>query len=394
MKNTYLKNNKKQEYTYDELVSVLGKPEELEEMIKNGANVNIKSPEDDPILIKAFDYPSALQLLINYGADINALDKWCSPIIIHSYNKLEALKLLLDSGAIINYGIGCNDHVLMSAFWSLEALKAIVAHGADIDKKDVQGTPLIHYAFSCGLDVVKNVVECGADFNTTLPNGNSLIFNSLNHSGVLQYLIEKGVNPIVTNESGFNLLEISINQCFGTALCDDTKTSGFNNAIYLIGKGFSLRAENLYSESITDFTLKFIKHLAEIIPNIKDSSYAKALRNNLKFYDQFKTILNDIQLKELKDYTQIIEDTKVNLFNFMTGICKDLDSRNANEKGEEIPYYDDKGNVKPSLPNELICHIFSNLNLKDVDYIIPQQTSTIHDSTEVLGNTPITEDIV
>ena len=163
--------------------------EVVEELLKNGANPNLKSSnlhetksalhfvfedgfgDDDGIK----DAISTINCLLEYGCDIEArTDQGESPLYMASvWGSIQILNILLTNGAKITYGHN-NSALHAAAEWGeTDIIEALVSHNADVNKKvEYQKgsrpiTPL-GYAVEMGQCAsVTKLLEYGADVNTS-----------------------------------------------------------------------------------------------------------------------------------------------------------------------------------------------------------------------------------
>lgn len=121
-------------------------------------------------------------------------------------------------------GFSDNDQLFISAgSGDISAVKALLARGADPNHRyrllqtDFQPyeTPIIAAAENGHLDVVKLLVESGADLETrNTHTSETALFKAVKnrHRKVIEYLLEKGADPMTEESFGKNILMMAIEQ--------------------------------------------------------------------------------------------------------------------------------------------------------------------------------------
>ena len=126
---------------YDECAS--GNVEEAQQMILNGADVNMTSDKD-------------------------CFNKGTTPLYIASCNgRLEIVKVLIASGALLDKANNDGETPLINAIMNgyLEIVKVLIASGALLDKANNNGwTPLYSASWNGQLEIVKVLIANKANF--------------------------------------------------------------------------------------------------------------------------------------------------------------------------------------------------------------------------------------
>ncbi|KAF7370098.1 hypothetical protein MSAN_00639800 [Mycena sanguinolenta] len=158
----------------------------------------VLSPNPLHVAAKAGNLETA-RLLLDAGASPAATwnQDQCQPLHLAVENKDVAMTtLLLDRGAPIDDEIGCDgrsESALQHACWSgdLELVKLLVDRGANLEHEGHYGTALGFAVHGRKLDVVKFLLEHGADATvdhplyilfvgrTPLPHSASLLYNAM-----------------------------------------------------------------------------------------------------------------------------------------------------------------------------------------------------------------------
>lgn len=128
-----------------------------------------------------------VELIEKFGANINKLYKF--------YNR--SSNMYYDITPLMHY-ILCHD---------FDMVKYLVEHGADVNMKGEYGDTAIFSAISNkNLDILKYLVENGADVNIQKQNGNTptplfyaVMFGNIQ---IIKYLLEHGADVNIKNEEG------------------------------------------------------------------------------------------------------------------------------------------------------------------------------------------------
>ncbi|UXX77749.1 ankyrin repeat domain-containing protein [Reichenbachiella carrageenanivorans] len=93
----------------------------------------------------------------------------------------------------------------------LEILKILISHGADLNVKTKPGYTACHLAaMSNNLEALKLLIENGADKDIRDPYGNTLLTTAVasfdGDDSIVKYLLDLGMDPLVENNRGNNLL--------------------------------------------------------------------------------------------------------------------------------------------------------------------------------------------
>lgn len=156
-----------------------GDVKKVEELIKQGANVNAKDVEDYTALINASSngHKEIVELLIKYKADVNAIDNLGWSVLMHASingNK-DIVKLLLKNKADINaknkYGLTAL--MFASVSGHKDIVEILIKNNADINAKDVNSSSALGFASrrlhrrldtrSSDKDIVQLLLKAGAN---------------------------------------------------------------------------------------------------------------------------------------------------------------------------------------------------------------------------------------
>ncbi|MBO7244321.1 MAG: ankyrin repeat domain-containing protein [Alphaproteobacteria bacterium] len=157
--------------------------EEIKELLKKGADMEVKDEDGQTALIRAAKIGDreGVKSLAELGADVEAKD---------------------DAGQTALMMLACNGY--------FEVVKYLAEGGADLEAKDEDGQTALMVAANWGeLDVVKCLVECGADLDVKDKDGQTaLMMLACNgHFEVVKYLAQKGADLEVKDKDGQTALD-------------------------------------------------------------------------------------------------------------------------------------------------------------------------------------------
>ncbi len=198
-----------------------GNSELAKKMIEKGADVQVYSGIGSNLLHYAAlnDYPDVAQMLLEKGVDPNHKNEDGNTPLMHAcwYGKFEMSKLLIEYGADVNVRNNEGDTPLINALTNGghpdELFHLLIENGADIHAKDDEGyTPLlralINYRRS---DIAIKLIDMGADIHVKDKNGRTpLLLASYDRPDIVKMLIEKGANlNVKENNNGESPLYIA-----------------------------------------------------------------------------------------------------------------------------------------------------------------------------------------
>jgi ankyrin repeat protein len=150
----------------------LGLGEIVDCLLDNGADVNEKDKEGWTALMKT-DNRRIAESLIKHGADVNAKDKdgWTALMIAALIGRFDIVKYLVDLGVDLNKKNNMGETALMlfimSQNYNSDTAKYFIKHGADPNATDIHGdNVLMHFVkWRDDLAFVKYLVDLGVDPN-------------------------------------------------------------------------------------------------------------------------------------------------------------------------------------------------------------------------------------
>jgi uncharacterized protein len=232
---------------------------------------------------------SELQSLLVSGLNVNTYDEFCSTLLMNAvrYSNEDVIQFLIDTGADVNapsslFPLQENVTPLMEAR-TPNVTKLLLGAGANVHAMDSNNnTPLIFAAADGNLEIIKLLVEAGANVNTTGskyvdewfedrrsthaggPFYLGTVLNAAIESGSLEavdYLIQSGASLQGLNTNNYTPLEWAVG--YGTPEIFSFLLE--NGASYGKGDG---DASLVYLASINPTVVEMIQMLAETGVNI------------------------------------------------------------------------------------------------------------------------------
>lgn len=184
-----------------------GNEEIIELLVKAGADVNAPHAEGETPLMTASrtGNPAAVKVLLDAGADINAAEEWRGQTALmwaSAEGHNEAVKVLLSRGALIN---------AKSKVFDFTALRP---KPGSVGMNFPRGgfTPLLFAVRQGKMNVVKTLIDAGADVNLPDPDGTSALLMSIVnfHYDIASYLIDKGADVNAADTKGRTALYAAV----------------------------------------------------------------------------------------------------------------------------------------------------------------------------------------
>jgi len=235
--------------------SAKGDPTSIQNLVKQGANVNeADSKGRTPLMHAAISGKTeAVEVLLSMGAKINAQDKYGYSALIHAlsygyedmsrlliesdadlnartYNgdtpllialdkcKTDTIKMLINNGAEINSRNNQGDSALLYATrkaydrWYYGLVEMLIEEEADLNVRNSAGeTPLLIAAYQCNLDMMKLLIGSGADISSGNSYKMTPVHQAAQCSGTIGYsatklLMEKGADLTKKDDYGMTPL--------------------------------------------------------------------------------------------------------------------------------------------------------------------------------------------
>ncbi|XP_023311285.1 uncharacterized protein LOC108909215 [Anoplophora glabripennis] len=154
------------------LATALGRIEFVRKLIRAGADVNVSSYEDEPLLHMSVHYPDICHLLIRYGAPIDAVNSWgCTLLYEAVYCEcLEVMHMLLYYNADPNIADVHDITPFMMALMhcKLDAQEALLEYVDDFDRASYDSMwfgSTLSFALRGNSPFIRDIMERGADVN-------------------------------------------------------------------------------------------------------------------------------------------------------------------------------------------------------------------------------------
>jgi len=205
----------------------------------------------------------AVQLLLEAGANVEAQDeRAATPLHLAVWTSLKATKLLIEYGANVNAvndsgdtPICCirRDDSKIGRIDGLEAAKLLISNGADIHSPtDKYGDAPLHRATnSTFIELIKLLIEKGADINAQNNEGWSPLHNAVNNRIIdaVKVLIKHGANVNAKDGMGLTPLWGCVISC---SLLDENENPDvcIKIAQLLLKAGADTKAKDEYGETI------------------------------------------------------------------------------------------------------------------------------------------------
>ncbi|XP_018568990.1 uncharacterized protein LOC108909214 [Anoplophora glabripennis] len=154
------------------LATALGYTESVEKLIRAGADVNICTPRQNPVLHISVQRPDICHLLIRHGARIDAVDSWGWTLLHEAVFRecLEVVHMLLYYNVDVNVPdvFGCTPFMKALELRKPGVQEALLEYVDDFDRANCN-TMLFGSTLSFALlgnsPFIKDIIERGADVN-------------------------------------------------------------------------------------------------------------------------------------------------------------------------------------------------------------------------------------
>ena len=190
--------------------------QEIEEAIKNGANVNARNDDNQTALYYAAyrkNDVNVVELLLKHGADINArLDNdWTVLQLVSFCGYTKIVKVLLKYGADVN---AVNKQGRTSLSWASDngcsgVVELLLKNDADVNTRDEDGYTALHWASNAR--IARLLLKYGANVNAGGNDGNTplqtVIFNE--HIDSAEVILEHGAEVNARDKDGLTALHFA-----------------------------------------------------------------------------------------------------------------------------------------------------------------------------------------
>lgn len=209
------------------VLAAANSPEMVDALVKAGADVDGRSAWSQTALIFQAGFADnevelhALEALLDHGADINAQDDNGNTALMHAVKNGEvaAVKLLLERGAKVDIEDKGGSTALSECVWTsvkdgAQKIRLLLDHGAKINQPmgEDHETALMTAASIGNLEIVKYLVEQGADVNARMTGGGSALAYAAigGRVDVVKYLIERGADVNARADGDQSVLEMTL----------------------------------------------------------------------------------------------------------------------------------------------------------------------------------------
>lgn len=206
----FLESGKNAQHEYAPLMFAawLGDFDAVQQLLSQGANVNIETEHGHTALFYAVDasHLKIIERLIQAGANINHQDKENKNTVLfeavenlRETERLDIIRLLLQSGADPNIHCHWEDTALHQAAWygEPECIKILLEYNADVNARGIRKeTPLMKAGKK---ECAALLLAAGATINETAKDGWTALMHaaSSGNAEVLEFLLQNGANPDV-----------------------------------------------------------------------------------------------------------------------------------------------------------------------------------------------------
>ncbi|MGC9367824.1 MAG: ankyrin repeat domain-containing protein, partial [bacterium] len=159
------------------IASWQGRVDIIEDLIKNGANVNEKDlANNETPLFYGIEEERVVRVLLENGAEVNIADfEGETPLLEASRNNdVEIINLLLDNGAEVNVvnEKGYTPLLISVSYENYDVAELLVNAGADVNVENEDGyTPLIYAIGDEEIELIYKLIQEGADVNARIEKG-------------------------------------------------------------------------------------------------------------------------------------------------------------------------------------------------------------------------------
>lgn len=199
----------------EDLNNILVKTEDFDVIklcLKAGANINFANSDGRTVLYTAcrLNKVDIVKFLLEQpGINVNLIKGYYSPIL--GTNKFEIVKMLIEAGAEIDVKYPCGLNLLykvcydVDSYLNLEKNVEYLIKQPGMTKDIVNGSnkyrPILCRSFN--FNILKMLVEAGADINVTDNDGNSLIMCKAKDGSLaeVKYLLSIGADITIRNKA-------------------------------------------------------------------------------------------------------------------------------------------------------------------------------------------------
>lgn len=208
--------------------AISGSPEEVQQFIDDGADVNMRDEQGWTPLMYASKYnhdEKVIKILIDNGARVNIKGTKGVTVgdtalhLASAFNRVNICKVLLEYGADINAQTNQGKtplHVLSANAAEKFFFDLFMKHGANIDLCDDNKLSTLHYAlFGRGdISTLKILLDIGANINAKDNDGMTPLYIAVakNNLEAVQFLLSQGADPNIYDNNFITPLQFAVNK--------------------------------------------------------------------------------------------------------------------------------------------------------------------------------------
>jgi tetratricopeptide (TPR) repeat protein/ankyrin repeat protein len=206
-----------------------GTPEEVQEAIKNGSNINCQDDELGWTPLMSGMLNESVQeiatLLVAAGANVN-MTSWSginALMLAAESSESSLVKYLLDNGAIEHINDTESEYGYTPLIWAAknndtnggEVIQVLIDHGADVNIKDKNGFTAILYAamLNRNEDVIRTLIQNGVDINQIGPKNVTPLLGAIgmnSNINITKLLLDSGADVSIVSEEGKKAIDYAL----------------------------------------------------------------------------------------------------------------------------------------------------------------------------------------
>jgi len=320
-------------------------------------NVSNKSMSDNMIYAVKEGQTNTVKRLLEKGVNVDLKDKDGDTLLISAIRRghLDVAKVLIDSGADLEYHEKRNSWtpLIIAASWGyIDIVNKLIEHKADLNSQGQNGDTAMYVACETKYDVIKLLLENGADPNISTKLGSTALMTAAfyNKPKTVKLLLDYGANPdsreyrgqtalmrateLYGNPDILRLLleygaDPDIKDNEGKTALDYAKKNKKSGCVKL------LQTYNGVEKTKSDLTGRLIKIVESNPYDFDISKVSKQLNNpdakeitNIKFKELTNSTLLHL-LASRKIDSQKQRDEQLNLISYLLKLGADVNAKNG-----------------------------------------------------------------